>query len=53
MSITLILFRLANAGDADATVSVPGVSGEKEKKAFRADAKKHQEFVAKESTNSS
>ena len=34
LSIALILFRLASAGDAEATVSVPGVSGEKEKKAF-------------------
>jgi hypothetical protein len=28
LSITLILFRLANAGDAEATVNVPGVGGE-------------------------
>ena len=35
LSITLILFRLANAGDAKATVSVPGVSGEKEKQSIK------------------
>ena len=52
LSITLILFRLAIAGDAEATVSVPGVSGEKAKKAIRADAKKHQESVAKDSRKS-
>ena len=50
LSITLILFRLASAGDAEATVSVPGVSGEKEMKAIRKDAEAHQEIVAKEST---
>jgi hypothetical protein len=49
-SITLILFRLADAGDAKATVSVPGVSGQKAKEAVRKDAEWHQEIVAKEST---
>ena len=49
MSITLIPFRLASAGDASATVSVPGVSGEKAKKEIRVDAKKHQELVANDS----
>ncbi len=50
LSKTLILFRLASTGDAEATVSVPGVSGEKEKKAIRKDAEAYQEIVAKEST---
>ena len=49
LSITLILFRLADAGDAEATVSVPGVSGEKAKEDVRKDAKKEQANVAKDS----
>ena len=47
LSITLILFRLADAGDAKATVSVPGVSGEKEKENVRNEAKMDQANVAR------
>ena len=49
VSITLILFRLADAGDAKATVSVPGVSGEKAKEDVRKEAKKDQANVANKS----
>ena len=49
LSITLILFRLADAGDAKATVSVPGVSGEKSKEDVRKDAKKDQANAANKS----
>ncbi len=49
LSITLILARLADAGDAKATVSVPGVSGEKAKEDVRKDAKKEQANAAKDS----
>ena len=52
LSITLILFRLADAGDAKATVSVSGVSGDKAKDVVRNDAKKRQESVAKDSAKS-
>ena len=41
LSITLILFRLADAGDAKATVSVPGVSGDKAKDVVRKEAKQN------------
>ncbi len=47
LSITLILFRLADAGDAKATVSVPGVIGDKAKDAVRKQAEQKQENVAK------
>ena len=46
VSITLILFRLADAGDAKATVSVPGVIGDKAKDAVRKQAEQKQENVA-------
>ena len=49
LSITLILFRLADAGDAKATVSVPGVSGEKAKENVRKEAKQDQATVANKS----
>ena len=49
LSITLILFRLADAGDAKATVSVPGVSGDKAKDVVRKEAEKEQEAVARKS----
>ena len=49
LSITLILFRLADAGDAKATVSMPGVSGDKAKDVVRSDAKNRQEGVANDS----
>ncbi len=49
VSITLILFRLADAGDAKATVSVPGVSGDKAKDVVRKQAEQKQETVAKKS----
>ena len=58
LSITLILFRLATAGDAKATVSVPGYEGKKGEKRevrderVRKDAMKHQESVAKDSRKS-
>ena len=48
VSITLILFRLADAGDAKATVSVPGVIGDKAKDAVRKQAEQKQENVAKQ-----
>ncbi len=46
VSITLILFRLADAGDAKATVSVPGVTGDKAKDAVSKQAEQKQENVA-------
>ena len=49
LSITLILFRLAAAGDAEATVSVPGVSGDKAKKAYREKGKKALDVVTGDS----
>jgi hypothetical protein len=49
LSITLILFRLADAGDAKATISVPGVSGDKANGEVRKEAKKEQENVEKDS----
>ena len=53
VSITLILFRLADAGDAKATVSVPGVTGDKAKDAVRKQAEQKQENVGKTTTEQS
>ena len=41
-SITLILFRRANAGDAEATVNVQGIGGEAAKEGIRKTGKKIQ-----------
>ncbi len=49
LSFTLVLFRLAHAGDAKATVNVPGIGGGEAKNKIRKDAKRHQELVAKDS----
>jgi len=44
-SITLILFRRANTGDAEATVNVPGMGGTVQKQSMRKTAKRiHQEI---------
>ncbi len=51
VSITLILFRLADAGDAKATVSVPGVSGDKAKDVVSKQAEQKQETVAKKTAD--
>ena len=53
VSITLILFRLADAGDAKATVSVPGVIGDKAKEVVRKQAEQKQETVAKQTDKQS
>ena len=50
LSITLILFRLANAGDAEATVMNAGMNGKDDKKEVRKDAKAVQEAVASKSS---
>ena len=53
VSITLILFRLADAGNAKATVSVAGVIGDKAKADVRKQAEQKQETVAKKRTKQS
>jgi len=45
-SITLILFRRANEGDAEATVNVQGIGGEAQKKYMRKTGKKIQNEIA-------